>query len=58
VLAAARGHQRGLQLDVDLGVDWRQNDPVRLDLGPVLSLAGAVANKVSAPYSRGEPRER
>jgi hypothetical protein len=48
----------GLQLDVDLGVDWRQNDPVRLDLGPVLSLAGAVANKVSAPYSRGEPRER
>ena len=47
----------GLQLDVDLGVDWRQDDPVTLDLGPVLSLADAVGNKVSALYSRGEPRD-
>lgn len=41
----------GLQLDVDLGVDWRQDDPVRLDVGPVLSLADAVGNKVSARAS-------
>ncbi|MDN5763694.1 MAG: nucleotidyl transferase AbiEii/AbiGii toxin family protein [Microlunatus sp.] len=47
----------GRQLDVDLGVDWRQDDPVRLDIGPVLSLADAVGNKVSALYSRGEPRD-
>lgn len=47
----------GRQLDVDLGVDWRQDDPVRLDVGPVLSLADAVGNKVSALYSRGEPRD-
>lgn len=47
----------GLQLDVDLGVDWRANAPVRLDVGPVLSLEDAVGNKVSAVYSRGEPRD-
>lgn len=47
----------GRHLDVDLGVDWRQDDPVRLDVGPVLSLADAVGNKVSALYSRGEPRD-
>ena len=47
----------GLQLDVDLGVDWRQDDPVTLDVGPVLSMADAVGNKVSALYSRGEVRD-
>jgi len=58
----------GRQLDVDLGVDWRQDDPVRLDVGPVLSLADAVGNKVScgdwaavvgqgALYGRDEPRD-
>lgn len=38
----------GLQLDVDLGVDWRQDAPVFLEVGPVLSLTDAVGNKVSA----------
>ena len=47
----------GLQLDVDLGVDWRQDAPVFLDVGPVLSLADAVGNKVSALYSRAEARD-
>ena len=47
----------GRQVDVDLGVDWRQDDPVQLEVGPVLSLADAVGNKVSALYSRGEPRD-
>jgi hypothetical protein len=47
----------GLQLDLDLGVDWRQDDPVTLEVGPVLSLSDAVGNKVSALYSRGEPRD-
>jgi hypothetical protein len=56
----ARLHLRtteGLQLDLDLGVDWRANDPVTLDVGPVLSLEDAVGNKVSALYSRGEARD-
>lgn len=47
----------GLQVDVDLGVDWRENEPVALELGAVLSLADAVGSKVGALYSRGEPRD-
>lgn len=47
----------GLQLDVDLGVDWRQHDPVRLGVGPVLSLTDAVGSKVGALYSRAEARD-
>lgn len=46
-----------VQLDVDLGVDWRELDPVRLDLGPVLSLVDAAGSKVAALYSRGEARD-
>jgi hypothetical protein len=56
----ARLHVRsadGFELDVDLGVDWRENDPVQLDVGPVLSLTDAVGNKVSALYSRAEARD-
>ena len=30
----AEGHQ----LNIDMGVDWRENDPVQLDIGPVLSV--------------------
>jgi len=47
----------GVQLDVDLGVDWRQDQPVRLAVGPVLSLDDAVGSKVGALYSRGEVRD-
>lgn len=47
----------GVELDVDLGVDWRENDPVRLELGPVLSLADATGSKVTALYSRAEARD-
>lgn len=47
----------GQQVAVDLGVDWRKDDPVILDVGPVLSLGDAVGNKVSALYSRGEARD-
>ncbi|MFT4164015.1 MAG: nucleotidyl transferase AbiEii/AbiGii toxin family protein [Microlunatus sp.] len=47
----------GLQLDVDLGVDWRQDDPVHLAVGPVLSLTDAVGSKIGALYSRAEARD-
>lgn len=43
----------GRQLDVDLGVDWRHDDPVRLDVGPVLSLADAVGNQGLCPVQPG-----
>lgn len=42
---------------MDLAVDWRESEPVTLSIGPVLSLQDAVANKVSALYSRAEARD-
>ncbi|MDB6427464.1 nucleotidyl transferase AbiEii/AbiGii toxin family protein [Curtobacterium sp. 20TX0008] len=47
----------GYRFDVDMGVDWRAHDPVTLEVGPVLALDDAVANKVGALYSRGEARD-
>lgn len=47
----------GNQFDLDLGVDWREQEPVSSDVGPMLSLVDAVGNKVSALYSRGEARD-
>src|SRR5680860_155573 len=44
----------GHQLEVDFGIDWRAHEPVRLDVGPVLALPDAVANKVGALYSRAD----
>ncbi len=43
--------------EVDLGVDWRAYEPVRMAIGPVLALEDAVANKVNALYSRAEARD-
>lgn len=39
-------------LSVDLAIDWRAHTPVRLDIGPVLTLEDAIGNKLSALYSR------
>ena len=47
----------GQQVDIDMGMDWREAEPVILSIGPVLSLADAVGNKVSALYSRAEARD-
>jgi len=47
----------GYIFEVDLGLDWRAHDPVSLELGPVLAIEDAVANKVGALFSRGEPRD-
>ncbi len=47
----------GIGLDVDLGVDWRESEPVRLEIGPVLSLDDAAGSKVAALYSRAEARD-
>jgi hypothetical protein len=45
------------RLEVDLGVDWRGHDPVMFDIGPVLAVDDAVANKVGAVYSRAAVRD-
>lgn len=42
---------------LELGVDWRANSPVRLEVGPVLHPDDAVANKVCALYGRGAVRD-
>ena len=42
----------GQQVDIDMGMDWREAEPVILSIGPVLSLADAVGNKVSARLRR------
>lgn len=47
----------GYQFEVDLGVDWRAHEPVRLHVGPVLDLQDAVANKVGALYNRAAARD-
>jgi hypothetical protein len=42
---------------VELGIDWRQHPPTALAIGPVLSPDDAVANKVTALYSRAQARD-
>jgi hypothetical protein len=44
-------------VEVDMGIDWRESDPVQLDVGPVLDLPDAVGNKVSALFGRAEARD-
>lgn len=45
------------QARVELGVDWRMNEPVHLAIGPVLHADDAVANKVCALFGRAEIRD-
>jgi hypothetical protein len=42
---------------VELGVDWRANEPVLLAIGPVLHPDDAVANKMGALYGRALARD-
>lgn len=48
---------QGRHVEIDLGVDSREDDAVVLNVGAVLSLEDAVGNKMSALYSRGEARD-
>lgn len=47
----------GRQTKVEMGYDWRAEPPVMMGIGPVLHPDDAVANKVSALYSRAEARD-
>ncbi|MFV2022579.1 nucleotidyl transferase AbiEii/AbiGii toxin family protein [Micromonospora sp. LOL_023] len=42
---------------VELGVDWRANEPILMAIGPVLHPDDAVANKMSALYGRALARD-
>lgn len=47
----------GAETNVDLGVDWRQHEPVTLEIGAVLSLSDAVGSKLAALYGRAAARD-
>jgi hypothetical protein len=40
---------------IDLGLDWWENSPAIIDIGPLLSLKDSVASKLLAVYGRGTP---
>ena len=42
---------------VELAANWRASPPVMMDIGPVLHPDDVVAGKMSALYSRAEPRD-
>jgi hypothetical protein len=42
---------------VELAANWRTLPPVMMDVGPVLHIDDVVAGKMSALYTRGEPRD-
>jgi hypothetical protein len=42
---------------LEMGLDWRKEEPVRLAVGPVLHADDAVANKVCALFGRAEVRD-
>ncbi|SNT41760.1 Nucleotidyl transferase AbiEii toxin, Type IV TA system [Asanoa hainanensis] len=42
---------------VELGVDWRANEPIQMTIGPVLHPDDALANKMSALYGRAQARD-
>jgi hypothetical protein len=42
---------------VELAASWRAQAPVMMDIGPVLHADDVVAGKISALYTRAEPRD-
>jgi len=47
----------GITVVMDLGLDWWENKPAVVDVGPVMSLKDSVASKLLAVYSRGYVRD-
>lgn len=54
---AASLSKDGLNIDLDMGIDYRSYPPAYLSVGPVLDIKDAVANKACAMFSRGEARD-
>lgn len=53
-IVAIRGETR---VEVDMGVDYRERPPARMEVGPVLSFRDAAGSKMAALYGRGEVRD-
>jgi hypothetical protein len=47
----------GTRVVMDLGLDWWDDQPAVVDVGPVMSLKDSVASKLLAVYSRGYARD-
>ncbi|WP_051209457.1 nucleotidyl transferase AbiEii/AbiGii toxin family protein [Propionicicella superfundia] len=47
----------GESSDIQLGANYREFPPARIEIGPVLDVRDAVAGKMSALWSRGEVRD-
>ncbi len=50
-------NERGEDSKVELSVDYRANEPVRMAIGPVLHPDDAVANKMGALFGRAQARD-
>jgi hypothetical protein len=48
---------KGRTAKVELGVDWRARPPARFEVGPVLHVDDAIANKVATLFGRAEARD-
>ena len=57
LVAAPGATGEGAEDKVELSADWRAHPPVVLDVGPVLHVDDAVANKMCALYGRALPRD-
>lgn len=52
-----RDPRTGEDSEIQLGYDYRELPPARLDIGPVLHERDAVGNKMTALFARGEVRD-
>ena len=56
-LAVVEPSEPGHSYKVELAANWRALPPVQMDIGPVLHPDDVVAGKMSALYTRAEPRD-
>ncbi|MEV4847661.1 nucleotidyl transferase AbiEii/AbiGii toxin family protein [Micromonospora matsumotoense] len=54
---AVTGPAAGSPYKVELAANWRSLPPVMMDVGPVLHIDDVVAGKMSALFTRAEPRD-
>lgn len=56
-LSVVDGDQQSRSFKVELTASWRANPPMVMDIGPVLHPDDVVAGKMSALYTRADPRD-
>jgi hypothetical protein len=56
-LAVTESHNPDRSYKVELAANWRAEPPVQMEIGPVLHADDVIAGKMSALYTRAEPRD-